>query len=275
MPSLPTDRPYRYLLGDGVSESARLKAQSRLWDPVTAELLDRVGIKQGWRVLEVGPGQGSVQTMLRARTQSPIDAVEPSPAFAAAVRRTLARDAVGFGRMWESPLADADLPAKHYDVIYARWVFLFLPEPERHVQQMVRALKPGGQLVVQDYQRDTLSMVPTPPHWDAFLEADAAFFASQGGYANIGGLLPAMFERAGLTITHTRATIKTGHPNSDVWRWLSTYFLGVMDRLAGRAPFTKARAAALTHAWQAAARTRHALLISPAVIDVVGQKLGR
>ncbi len=272
MSSPSTPRPYSYLLGDGVSESARLKAQARLWDPVTADLLDRVDIKPGWRVLEVGPGQGSVHTMLRARTRGPIDAVEPSPAFSAAVRRASARDAFGFGRIWESPLGNTDLPSRQYDLIYARWVFLFLPEPERHLQQLVRALKPGGQLVVQDYQRDTLRMVPTPPHWDAFLAADAAFFASQGGYAGTGGLLPAMFERAGLTITHTSATIKTGHPNSDVWRWLSTYFLGVMDRLVGRAGFTKARAAALTHAWQAAARTRHALLISPAVIDVVGRK---
>jgi hypothetical protein len=151
-------------------------------------------------------------------------------------------------------------------------VFLFLPEPERHVRKLAAALKPGGRLVIQDYRRETLSLIPTPTGWPAFMAADAAFFQSQGGDVSIGGRLPAIFEKAGLDVADARATIKTGHPGSPVWTWLTTYFMGVMDQLATFRPLTPASAARLRKEWLAASRKPSSILISPAVIDIVGVK---
>jgi hypothetical protein len=34
---------YRYLLGDAAREAARLRAQARLWEPVSLALFDRIG----------------------------------------------------------------------------------------------------------------------------------------------------------------------------------------------------------------------------------------
>ncbi len=53
------DGRYRYLLGDSGGEAARLRAQARLWDPTVSALFDRLGVRRGWKILEVGPGQGS------------------------------------------------------------------------------------------------------------------------------------------------------------------------------------------------------------------------
>jgi SAM-dependent methyltransferase len=263
---------YRYLLGDARHEAARLRFQARLWDPVAYDLFDRLGVRRGWRVLEVGPGQGSLHVELRRRVRGAVDAVEPSPRFRERVARLSARDGFGDGRIWGDNLAGARLPRAHYDLIFARWVFLFLPDPLRHVRRLAAALRPGGVLAIQDYRRETLSMVPTPADWPAFLAADAAFFLSQGGDVSIGGRLPAIYEKAGLTVTDTRAAIKTGHPGSPVWTWLTTYFMGVMDQLAADPPFDAAAAGRIRRHWQACGRTRTSLLISPAVIDVVGRK---
>lgn len=155
-----------------------------------------------------------------------------------------------------------------------RWVFLFLPDPEAHVKRLVRALKPGGVLVIQDYYRETLSMVPRPEEWTRFTLADLAFFASQGGYASIGGYLPQMYRRAGLTVEHIGVTVKSGRPGSAVWTWLSTYFLGVLDRYAKFPPFTRGDAKRLRRHWLAASREETSLLIAPALMDVVGRKAG-
>ena len=78
----PARASYRYLLGDAAREAARLRAQARLWDPVSHALFDRIGISRGWRVLEIGPGQGSLHLELRRRVRAPVDAVERSPVFA-------------------------------------------------------------------------------------------------------------------------------------------------------------------------------------------------
>jgi len=67
-------------------------------------------------------------------------------------------------------------------------------------------------------------------------------------------------------------TTKVGRPGSLEWDWMSTYFLGILDRYAGLGPFTTAKASALRRHWLAAARRRTSLLISPTVVDVVGRK---
>ena len=265
-------RRYDYLLGDSRIESARLRRQAALWDATSHALFDRLRIRPGMRVLEIGPGQGSLHAELRRRLRGPADAVERSPAFAARLRTACARDGFGEGTIWESDLADAPLPLGRYDVVFARWVFLFLPDVPGHLRHIVRALKPGGRLAVQDYLRDTLSMAPRPADWDAFLATDRAFFATQGGDANIGAHLPSLARDAGLVVEEIVPTIKTGSPSSREWRWMSEYFLGVMDRYAAVGPLSKASAARLRKEWVRAAKERTSLLVAPTVLDVVARK---
>jgi len=120
-----------------------------------------------------------------------------------------------------------------------------------------------------------MALIPRPAEWPDFAAADRAFFASQGGDASIGGRLPALYRRVGLTVVETVPTIKIGRPGSPVWRWMSAYFLGVMDRYATLEPFDKTQAARLRKQWLAAARDKNALLIAPTVLDVVGRKKPR
>jgi SAM-dependent methyltransferase len=146
---------YRYLLGDSRRETSRLRVQARLWDPVSLSLFDRLRIRSGHRVLEVGPGEASLHRELRRRVGGPVDAVERSAVFCRKLRRLSTRDGLGPGRIFESDLLRAPLPRQHYDLVFARWVFLFLPEPEEHVRKLVRSLRPGGWIALQDYHRET------------------------------------------------------------------------------------------------------------------------
>jgi len=263
---------YRYLLGDSRREAARLRLQAQLWDPVSLALFDRLRIRPGLRVLEIGPGEGSLHRELRRRVGAPVDAVERSAVFCQNVRRLSARDGLGPGRIFESDLLDVALPRRHYDLVFARWVFLFLPEPEEHVRKLARALRPGGRIALQDYHRETWTLVPRPPEWADFLAADHAFFATEGGDASVGGRLPEMFRRAGLRVVETVPTVKFGGPGSPVWSWLTSYFLSVTDRYARCPPLTKKKVGRLRRHWLAAQRQRTSLLIAPAVLDVVGRK---
>jgi SAM-dependent methyltransferase len=265
-------RRYQYLLGDTGREAARLRAQARLWDPVSHALFDRLYVRPGWRVLEIGPGTGTLHSELRRRVRGPVDAVERSPAFASRLTASSKRDGFGDGRLWQNDLIDARLPVVAYDLIFVRWVFLFLPNPEAHVRKLAAALKPGGRLAIQDYHRETFAMAPRPREWNRFLSADLAFFASQGGDASIGGRLPRMFRKAGLEVEQIEVTIKSGHPGSAVWRWLTTYSLGILDRYAALPPFTAVDARRLRRQWLSASREKSSLLIGPALLDVVGRK---
>lgn len=268
-------RRYSYLLGDARREAARLRAQARLWDPVSFALFDRLGVRKGWRILEIGPGQGSLHVELRRRAGRPVDAVERSPVFAVALDRRCRHDRLGPGTIWQTDLISAPLPAATYDLIFTRWVFLFLPNPQAHLRKLVRALKPGGRLAIQDYHRETMALVPRSPEWEAFLEADRLFFASEGGDVSVGGWLPDLFREAGLELDSTEVTIKSGHPGSPVWNWLSTYFLDIMPRYTSFPPFGSAGARRLVRHWRTAAKEPTSILIGPALLDIVGRKARR
>jgi len=265
-------RGFEYVLGDTAREAARLRAQARLWDPVSCALFDRLGVSHGWKVLEVGPGQGSLHMDLRRRVGGTVDAVERSASFAGRLESLTRRDGLGPSRIFFSDLIDANLPANTYDLIFARWVFLFLPDPAAHVKLLARALKPGGVLAVQDYHRDTFMLVPRPTDWDDFIAADRAFFASQGGHVSIGVRLPAMMRAAGLDVTGLEQTTKDGHPGSPTWNWVTTYVMSVLPRLDHSPSFTRAKAARLKREWLDAGTQRSSLLVAPCVLDVVGRK---
>jgi SAM-dependent methyltransferase len=263
---------YKYLLGAARKERARLQHQASIWDPKALALFERLKVRRGWRVLEIGPGQGSVHAELRRCVRGPVDVVEPSATFADGIRKLWRRDRFGDGQLWQCNLIDAPLPRNTYDLIFARWVFLFLPNPDAHVRKLAAALKPGGLLAIEDYSRWTLRMVPEPPEWENFLKADGAFFASQGGDVNIAGRLPQIYAKAGLDLVEITPTTKYGRPGNAEWKWLTTYFLGVLSKMAAFRPFTPTQAASLRRHWLRAGKNRTSLLISPTVLDVVGRK---
>lgn len=253
---------FTYLLGDSRPEAERLRTQAELWDPVSHALFDRIGVARGWKVLEIGPGRGSLHAELKRRVDGPVDAVEQSSAFAAALTG---------GNIQNAKLLDAELPAAHYDFIFARWVFLFLPEPLRHLRKLAAALKPGGIIAIQDYFRDTFALVPLPDGWDALVAADHAFFALEGGDANAGAHMPQLFREAGIETIDVVPNIKSGHPGSAVWHWLTDYYLGILERYAQLPPLTPAIAEHIYRCWRDAERDPASLLIGSGVLDVVGR----
>ena len=265
-------QPFRYLLGDHPSEALRLERQARLWDPVAHAFFDRLRVKKDSKVLEIGPGRGSLHLELRRRVSGPIDAVERSSVFASSLVRATRRDGWGEGRIWISDLADADLPKNAYDLIFVRWVFLFLPNPEAHLRQLVRSLKPGGKIAVQDYHRETLALIPKPLNWDEFVQADRAFFAAHGGNASIGSELPKLFRKVGLVGIELKPHILAGHPGSTAWNWLTDYFNSVKKQYSNLSPLDQKKATALFRDWKRLSKNSESLLIAPTLLDIVGTK---
>ncbi len=55
-------------------------------------------------------------------------------------------------------IAHDELPREAFDLAHARLVMIHVPERERALENMVKALKPGGWLVIEDF--DTASLQP-------------------------------------------------------------------------------------------------------------------
>jgi SAM-dependent methyltransferase len=143
------DAPERYLLDNAQAEAgARFAALSTLFDPSTFRHIDALGIGPGWRCWEVGAGGRSVPEWLAAR-------VGPGG-------RVLATDIDVSWLPEETTNGDATYevrrhdigtdpgPQEEFDLVHTRLVLVHVPQRADALQTLVRSLKPGGWLLVED-----------------------------------------------------------------------------------------------------------------------------
>ena len=193
----------------------RLRALEVCCDPVTEGNLDRLGVGAGWRCLEVGAGAGSVVRMLceRVGAEGRVLAVDLEPAllegFSAPNLEVRRLDVVTDG-----------LPEDEFDLVHTRAVLLHLPQRDDVLPKLVRALRPGGVLLLEE-------MDVTP----AFDEPDSLFrgtievawrqITAAGADICWGGKMTAALESAGLvdvSESHHLATFTGQSPLAEFHR---------------------------------------------------------
>lgn len=136
-----------YLLDNRALETEhRFDSLAALFNPVTFRHLETLGISEGWRCWEVGVGGPSVPRWLAER-------VAPSGHVLATdidVRwaKEIGGDHVEVRR---HDVANDDPPAGAFDLVHARLVLIHVPQRERALEHMVAALRPGGWLLVEDF----------------------------------------------------------------------------------------------------------------------------
>src|SRR5688500_2127531 len=151
---------------------ARLRALAAVFDPGTIRQLDARGIAEGWRCLEVGGGLGTMTKWLSARVgrggfvlTTDIDT------------RHLAALCLANVEIRHHDVVEDPLPAEHFDLAYARLVLEHVSDPSRALLNMVDAVKPGGWVVVEDFE-----IAPNEPD----TEVPRTFLAMRQVMASVG-----------------------------------------------------------------------------------------
>jgi SAM-dependent methyltransferase len=175
-------------------ERQRLALQTELWDPFTCGVLHKIGVDAGWRCLEIGGGTGSVASWLHQRVGNAGSVV-----------------VTDIDTLWLEPLAAPNLEVRRhdiladplepeaYDLVLARLVLMHLPERKAVLAKLAAAVRPGGWLVVADYdQRCFLDSYPYDPAFSAFSQAFSAAMESAGVDTAHGRKLPAALGSVGL-----------------------------------------------------------------------------
>jgi SAM-dependent methyltransferase len=196
-----TERPSHYVHGTAGEEQARL---TRLNDLLNAGTLRELALQGGERILDVGAGLGQLSRAM-ARAAEPggkVVGVERSAEQLAEAER-LAHAAgevrlvdLRCGDARELPITDAEWGS--FDVAHARFLLEHVPDPEAVVAAMVRAVRPGGRVVLADDDHGVLRAWPEPaglrPVWEAYCRS----YDRAGNDPYVGRRLPALLQAAGV-----------------------------------------------------------------------------
>lgn len=140
----------------GVAEWVRtFEGESREIYAQRHAIVDALGLAQAMAVADVGTGTGLFVPLIAARIGSTgqLYAVDIVPQFAAHVRDRVAEAGLGQVTVVLSHERSVNLPAASVDLAFMCDVYHHLEYPQSVLASLRRALKPGGTLVVIDFER--------------------------------------------------------------------------------------------------------------------------
>lgn len=159
----------------------RFGSLEALYDPRTIRLLEATGVGPGWRCLEVGGGSGSIATWLADRVgdTGQVLVTDIDPRFLA----TLADSGRPNVEVRRHDIGVDPLPEGAFDLIYARLVLIHVPTAPAALAKLAAALKPGGWLVIEDFDPTFIDR--------AFSTAEPEATVARKAFAALGQLLVA------------------------------------------------------------------------------------
>jgi SAM-dependent methyltransferase len=211
-------------------DRARLEAAEELLDEGTQRLLDRLGLAEGWQCLEVGAGGGSIALWLSERVgaRGHVLATDLDT-------RVLEQIAGSNLEIRRHDVARDDLDEERFDLVHARLLLEHLHEREHVLRKLVRALRPGGWLMVESV--DYVSAVPVSGLGAEEHARSQAVrledFASAGVDHNFGRQLPAMLTALGLKDVENDGRVWVMQGGSAGARWFKHSLAHLRDRLVG------------------------------------------
>jgi SAM-dependent methyltransferase len=259
----------QYPLGTNAQELARLAFQHEVWGASTRAFLDRLSLPRGARCLDLGAGPGFVTLELAERVgpKGRVVALDESPLWMEHLRGEIARQGVTNVELVCTRLQDAVLAPASFDLIFARWVWSFIPEPAPLMRSFARALKPGGSFVMQDYNHEGVSIFPESPGLRAVVRATRALYAAAGGDAWVAGRAPRLFAEAGLETASITPTVLCGGPQSGVFRWAGLFFPHFSEKMVAQGWLSPEERAQFLSEWSARESDPTSLFFSPIVVD--------
>lgn len=119
--------------------------------PGRVDSIQRMGIKPGDRILEVGVGTG-INAVLYPRDCA-VTGIDLSSSMLEKAHDRVARKGVRNVRLLEMDAAAMTFPDGAFDIVYAPYVISVVPDPVAVAREMHRVCRPGGRIIILNHFR--------------------------------------------------------------------------------------------------------------------------
>ena len=187
-----------YLLARQPSELERLQLQSRVWEPSGRQLLSKLGDGSGRRALDVGCGALGWLRILSewVGPSGQLVGTDIDESLLRAARSFLETEGVSNVELLVDDLFESKLEPQSFDLVHARFVIAPLGRGGEQVNSYRRLVRPGGSLVLEEWDLGSWHFNPPAPAAERLIELLSEIFAALGGEAGRG--LPQLLDDAGI-----------------------------------------------------------------------------
>jgi SAM-dependent methyltransferase len=185
--------------------AARLAALAEVFDPGSRRHLSERGVANGWHCLEIGGGLGTITGWLSRRV-GPAGSVLTTDIDT----RHLQQLRLANVEVRQHDVLTDPLPTDLFDLALARLVLEHLPDPDVALSRMIDAVRPGGWVVVEDFE--LLPGVAIDEHGIAerisrTMAAMRHVSAAAGAHQRLGRSLASRLRLQGLTNVDTEGRV--------------------------------------------------------------------
>ena len=113
--------------------------------------LERMGIRRGDRILEVGVGTG-INTSMYPKN-SHVTGLDLSGPMLDKARERMEREGLRNVHLLEMDAANLTFPDESFDIVYAPYLISVVPDPVQVAREMRRVCKRGGKIVILNHFR--------------------------------------------------------------------------------------------------------------------------
>lgn len=218
-----------YPLGGTATERDRLLAQARQYEPAANALLDRLDIRPGSRVIDIGCGPIGILDLLSQRVgpTGSVIGLEREARFVEMAQAEIARRQLANVTIVHADGLHTGLAKSSFDLVHERLVMVNVSSRDQFLAEILSLLRPGGIIALEDIDNVSWLCQPSHPSWTALIDAFHIIFHAGGGDGFIGRRLPGLLAGAGIKDIQINITVETP-PLGDYRR---THLIALIDSI--------------------------------------------
>jgi SAM-dependent methyltransferase len=261
-----------YLLSSD-EEKDRQQLQSLFWESDAEAMLDQIGVRVGWKCIDLGCGAIGILGLLArwVGIQGRIVGVDFDESHLKVAQTYLEQENLNFVELRQADVTNSGYQSNMFDLVHSRFLLPFIDKPESLLNEMIRLAKPGGTIALEESDHSSWKFYPLCPEWGRLLRVCEDTFALKSDL-NMGRKTFYMLRKAGLKDVKVRASVKALQDEHPYMRMVLTGVEAIRNRAVDTGITTDEELDKLVQAVEQCVSDPNRIQITFTLIQVWGQK---